>query len=310
MIGQFDFSEKGWVEGKGRSAVWRDIPYDAKLIEPQYIMSYKDFVGKTDRKGNLKAKQGLKVGFLAVGSATNSRSMFAGLIINAPAGNAVPVLQTEEQAVSLVLMAVLNSYAYDYALRNRLGGLNLNYFVLAETVLTSHMSAEVRKRFSEIALSLGGPAEAFALPWVRLTSGERGWHSLWATTPHERLRLRCICEAVVAELMGLGKDDFAHVLADTDHPVEELTNEKTFTLNPKGFWRTDKGKEPELRQSVLSQIAFADLKEKGIDDFLKQNDGEGWMIPETLRLAEFGLGHDDRAQEYQPRGQSPGSALL
>ena len=28
MIGQFDFSEKGWVSGKGRGAVWRDIEWE------------------------------------------------------------------------------------------------------------------------------------------------------------------------------------------------------------------------------------------------------------------------------------------
>jgi hypothetical protein len=27
MIGQLDFSKKGWVSGKGRSAMWRDIPW-------------------------------------------------------------------------------------------------------------------------------------------------------------------------------------------------------------------------------------------------------------------------------------------
>ncbi len=37
-----------------------------------------------------------------------------------------------------------------------------------------------------------------------------------------------------------------------------------------------------------------------MEAFLSQNDGEGWLIPETLRLADFGLGHDDRAQEHQP----------
>ena len=31
-----------------------------------------------------------------------------------------------------------------------------------------------------------------------------------------------------------------------------------------------------------------------------QNDGEGWMLPETLRLADYGLGHDERAREPQP----------
>ena len=33
MIGQFDFSQKGWVSGKGRSAVWRDIDWSSKRLE-------------------------------------------------------------------------------------------------------------------------------------------------------------------------------------------------------------------------------------------------------------------------------------
>ena len=43
MIGQFDFSEKGWVSGKGRSAVWREIPWGEKQIEPQYLMGVEDY---------------------------------------------------------------------------------------------------------------------------------------------------------------------------------------------------------------------------------------------------------------------------
>lgn len=38
MVGQFDFSAKGWVSGAGRSAVWRDVPWVAKDIEPQYLI--------------------------------------------------------------------------------------------------------------------------------------------------------------------------------------------------------------------------------------------------------------------------------
>ena len=34
--------------------------------------------------------------------------------------------------------------------------------------------------------------------------------------------------------------------------------------------------------------------------FCNQNDGEGWTLPETLRLADYGLGHDDRAKQHQP----------
>ena len=78
----------------------------------------------------------------------------------------------------------------------------------------------------------------------------------------------------------------------------------------KGFWRVDKDKSPELRHTVLTLIAFHDLESKirehggdrdaGIAAFLAQNNGEGWLLPETLRLADYGLGHDDRAQQHQP----------
>ena len=62
----------------------------------------------------------------------------------------------------------------------------------------------------------------------------------------------------------------------------------------------DKNEDPELRQTVLSLIAFQNLVESGVEQFISQNDGQGWLIPETLRLADYGLGHDDRALEHQP----------
>ena len=57
-------------------------------------------------------------------------------------------------------------------------------------------------------------------------------------------------------------------------------------------------------------MAFRDLectiqatggdRDEGIEAFLTQNHGEGWMLPETLRLCDYGLGHDDRARHPQP----------
>ena len=35
--------------------------------------------------------------------------------------------------------------------------------------------------------------------------------------------------------------------------------------------------------------------ENGIEVFCNQNDGEGWMLPETLCLVDYGLGHDARS---------------
>ena len=111
-----------------------------------------------------------------------------------------------------------------------------------------------------------------------------------AITPHERLRLRCINDALIFEAFDLTESLVRHVLSDFDG--------------------VDSRVAPELRQPHLTLVSFRDLStwisrhgdrvNKGIEAFCDQNDGEGWMLPETLRLADYGLGHDDRAREHQP----------
>lgn len=154
MIGQFDFSEKGWVSGKGRSAEWRRVPWESKQLEPQYVMSTAAYTAVRDREGNPKALRGLKLGFMAVGSATNSRSMIAGFVRDCPCGNAVPPLLPRKAALSPAMGAVLDSFAFDFVMRCRLVGLNLNYFVIAETPLppTSNISSQITKLASDAVI--------------------------------------------------------------------------------------------------------------------------------------------------------------
>ena len=107
---------------------------------------------------------------------------------------------------------------------------------------------------------------------------------------------------MVGCLLGLNLTDLGAILQSCDHP--------TPTGDPKGFWRVDRDKDPELRHTVLTLVAFYDLeskieaaggdRRKGIEAFLTQNHSEGWMLPETLRLADYGLGHDERALHPQP----------
>ena len=96
-----------------------------------------------------------------------------------------------------------------------------------------------------------------------------------------------------------------------------------------GFWRVHKDRDPELRHTVLTQVAFRDLQQlidacggdedRAIRIFTGHTSPDeaadteritagvphidptdGWMLPERLRLADYDLGHDDRAQEPQP----------
>ncbi len=307
MIGQFDFSEKGWVSGKGRKAVWEPISFAEKVLNPQYLMSRSDYLG--DEKDADSRMSGLKIGFLAIGSATNSRSMFSGLVADFPAGNSVAVLQCADARQSVALMAALNSFAYDFTLRVRLGGLNLNYFVVAETP-TPALAADDLRTVAEVGLRLGLPHKAFAKHWLPHRSSYRSWHSLLALTQHERARLKAINEAVCAWHFGLSWDEFVAVLEDCDIPQDELGGANAKRLNPKGFWRIDKDLPPEVRHPILSLAAFHDLQQRGIEGFLAQNDGEGWMLPESLRLADLGLGRDQRARELQPVRTKLGARLL
>ena len=285
MIGQFDFSEKGYVSGRGRSANWLDISWDDKRIKPQFLMAE-----KTYRKLGSEYN-GLKPCFMSIGSATNMRSMISSLVPNNPCGNAVPILKpTNIPEVSLSLFsALLNSITYDYALRCRLGGMNLNYFVIEETPIIQPETSLKIQNLQMFSFRLNCANQIFAFYWLILKSKNMKisnslWKSLWAITSFERLRLRCNLDALIAELYGLSLDDFAWILRDCAHPSSHI-NEIYHSLDPKGFWRVDKTEAPELRHTVLALKAFADLKVMGIDAFCALNDGEGWMIPETLTFA-------------------------
>jgi hypothetical protein len=304
MIGQFDFSEKGWVSGKGRSAVWREIPFTSKMIQPQYLMDADIFADAKDKENKRKAKPGSKVAFMDVTSATNARTMIAAVVKNAPCGNSAPVLTTRGGPVALA--AVLDSFVYDFVARARCGGVHLNYFVIEESPLISIES--INRAIVWTAARLAFPSEIFAADWLKLRSEDRDlsvtmipWRQLWAITPHERLRLRIILDVLIAHAFGVSRQALRWILRDVDHPIDVLRSD-TFcrTLDPKGFWRIEKAVDPEFRHSVLTLIAAddfaAELAAAGtkcaeVRDRFAGIGGDGWQLPVSLNLAEYELGH-------------------
>lgn len=305
MIGQFDFSKKGWVTGKGRGAVWRDIPWEKKVIEPQFLMSEADFRRSFP-------PQPYKLLMMNISSATNERTMFAALTPDYPANHALAALAPNAATSAPALSAALSSFVFDSALRLRLGGLNVSWFVLEESPLPR--PTEAARHLTDASVRLCAVAPVLAL--ARGSGSGRV-----AIHPAERLRLRCVLDATAGALSGLVSDDLRWILRDCDHPLERISGIAfRRSLDPKGFWRIDKDKDPELRHTVLTLVAFHDLQKlidehggnraAGIAAFLAQNNGEGWMLPETLRLADYGLGHDDRAQHPQPVASRLGPRFL
>ena len=332
MIGQFDFSQKGWVSGKGRTAVWRYIPWAAKSIEPQFLMQEKIFREEA-LEGYLKVVEkefgeeaagrenarlsklseflcwwmslSQRVVFMDVTSATNTRTMIASIVPHYPAGNKTPVLYSRHH---LLLSTLLNSYAVDWQLRRRMAGITLNYFILEEVGLPTPISPFLASTHVTVnGLSLIACNTCAADRWVRseVEMDYLSWRGVWACTHQERMRRRIILDSIIAGSFGFRQDEMTFLMKDCDQVIDPGQ-----VSDPKGFWRVDKDKDPELRHTVLTLVAFHDLEQKikecggdrgkGIEAFLNQNNGEGWMLPKTLRLADYGLGHDDRAKEPQP----------
>jgi hypothetical protein len=254
---------------------------------------------------------------MAVGSAINKRSMFATIVRDVPCGNSVPVLRVRDQAVGLLgLVAVMNSFVFDFALRAKLVGQNLNYFVISEIPLIrpSLITPSLMVTVAKLSLT----HLSFAPTWYRLSQRSQLYKippTSWAITRHERLRLRSMIDAIIATLYHLTREQLAWILKDSDHPVSKIT-QSAFSrrLDPKGFWRVDKSALPELRHTVLTLKAFDDLQllitkrgdiNVGIQAFCDQHNGQGWMVPETLCLKELGLTRTLNINHYDDRALTP-----
>jgi hypothetical protein len=236
---------------------------------PQYLLRARDYSPEF---------AGLKVGFLGVGSATNMRSMIAACLGNYPCGNSVPTFSGSDPKIALLFAACLNSFVFDFVLRLRLVGNNLNYFILQEChVPLPDLLLDVPELL-EITVKLSLNNKQFApqlLPSLKATSHES------QVTGVERLRLRCILDALIADLYGLEVNDLSYILrhCDLPHSGTPQRQRETLQLNPKGFWRVDKNLPPAARHTMLTLDAFAELKRLGRDKFLSQNDRVGWHLP-------------------------------
>lgn len=257
MIWEYDFAYQ-----KYNNDDWEAQYFSNKEIIPKYYMM--------DSNYHLKKKNtsDFKVVSRTVQSTTNERTKVASIIPDYPTGNSLAVINGENL---LAYVAIANSYVFDFILRKRMSQNNVSMFYLEEMPIPK--DTRFIDNISLMTAKLNMCNEIFADKWLLLKSKykqleDNSWYSLWALTDHERLRLRCILDAVVAEMYGLDYEDLAWILKDDD-------------TDPKGFWRVDKDKEPNMRHTTLTLVAFKRLKEVGIENFLK----EDWQLPEDVGKA-------------------------
>jgi hypothetical protein len=302
MMHAFNWSARRWFSGTGLSAKWHDTSFDVeRALGPQFLLPQRTY------RQSEKTSRGFKTVFRDIARSTDERTFIATVIPDMPCGNVLGVLQSRLEH-GWVLAGVLNSFCLDWTARNRIGGTHLNLYVIEELPLVVPSALPIQ--FRELVLALACSGINFAPLWLSGAQKGVAWKKRWAATPSERLRVRVMCDALMALLYGVDFEELRWILRDVDAPEGSLSQAQfARSLDPKGFWRVDSDKPPELRHSVLTLIAFSELQRfarnahdltSAINEWLDQNDGEGWMLPETIRLADYGLGHDDRAKQPQP----------
>ena len=299
MIGPNLIAASTHVSGSGSLARWAPLTSPDAPLTSQFLMSVASYMGSERRV------PGLRVIHRAQARTTDTRTLISCLVKDLPFGHSLSSIQVERGRLIPQCLAagLFSSLAYEWLLRSRIAGPNVGAFHVFESAWPRPQN--VPKSVALLAARLNLTQKRDSDLWLQLARDfvflkVRGVGILKAITNAERLRIRCVNDAVAARLFGLDIPDFAAILADCDHSEARLA-EKSFRskLNPKGYWRVDRNSPPHVRHTVLSLIAFQELERIGLNAFLDLNDGEGWMLPETLRLADYGLGHDDRAQEHQ-----------
>jgi hypothetical protein len=319
MVAPFDFAFQRWVSGHGVRAKWESLEFSEKDWCPE-------FVAPIDRIRH-RWQGGTRLVFRDITNATNERTMLAAVIPAWPCGNKVPLLAEEGQmsvARQLALGCVLNSFAYDFVVRNRITGVNLNKFIVDETPVPDPQNLPME--LSVIGARLCMVHDVFAGAWLELLEacpalGDSRWKDHWAVDPAKRVELRAMSEAIVAHLYGLSEQQFRWILRNCDHPRDSLA-ELSFRagLPAKGFWRTGTGSaehawrqawacDPEFRLTNLAIVAFVELARlransggdltTAVRAFAPASGRGGWTLPERLRLKDYGLGQDERADKAQ-----------
>lgn len=241
MVGQYQVFAKEWLCGRGRSANWLARPLAQRRIAPQYY-----FNACPERT----AGSDFKVGFLAIGSADNHKVMQAAILPELPCVSSLTVLRVvreQSAALSAILVGIFNSFVFDYVVRSRITGNNINYFMVQECVLPQALlalleeraSADERLYLAALAtlsaylsynhVSLCAFKDQFVLDDLKLALDYEALWALKTSNPEgffdqdiEHVRqLRLLLELTVGRLYGLSLDELALCLPGAhDHNYE------------------------------------------------------------------------------------------
>jgi hypothetical protein len=218
MVDLFDHRAKMYVSGRGRSAVWRQLPFGSpdKAIRPQWRISDTDIPQKASNRW-----LEYRIGFCDVASPTNQRALVAALIPpHTLCGHKVPTIlfTPRDDRLMLLWLGLANSFCLDFLVRKKVA-LTMSYTLMDSLPLPrrwtgSFVELEIATRV--LALSATGPE---MLAFRNRAASQLGLIADNASCEDQQRRTSFLAELdvlVARDFFGLTRDEIRYLLDPED----------------------------------------------------------------------------------------------
>jgi len=217
-----------------------------QLRDPEFTVAARYYVTKDQVDGQMADQDYDRdwfIGFKDITSATNTRTMIASVLPYTAIGNKVPVLLADHPARSAAcFLANLNSLAYDFACRQKIGNVTLNWYIVRqtpvfppETFKQQFQGQQLRDWVAERVAELTYTAHDLDAWGADLNFSDEPY--MW--DEGRRRDLRVDLEALFFSLYGLSEDE-------VDHVFESFWSVKEDEVNEYG--------EYKLKQQVMDRL--------------------------------------------------------
>ncbi len=241
MFHQFD---RGWATYQGLDV--RDVSLTEKQ-DPDFRVTPRYWVDKQEVDNKLAGKWDKQwlLAFRDITNATNERTSIASLLPRIAVGHKAPLIFTQIDNIQLVscLLGNLNTLAFDFVARQKVGGTNMSYFILRQLPIlppesyTAQDIEFISSRVLELVYT------AWDMQPFAQDMGYDGAPFMW--NPERRAILRAELDAKYAKLYGLTRDELRYILDPSDVYGAEFPSETFRVLKSKemkeyGEYRTQR----------------------------------------------------------------------
>lgn len=209
-----------------RAHLLPDIPVQ-KLSDPTYVVLPYYWIGKNsvfDKIGDKK----YYYAFRSINNSANSRAFVGTVIPESAAGNSAIVIEsTMSPEKSMLLWGLFSSLIFEYLIRQKLGGTNINLFILKQLAVlppdgfTKKDEDFILSRFIELTYT------SHELTTLAIDLNYYGPPFTFDSA--RRAILRAELDAYYAKLYGLTRDELRYIIDPADVIVENCPS-KTFQV--------------------------------------------------------------------------------